>query len=38
MLPKLIEMLANTGKIILKKLLQSFAHPKKGALKNLWSV
>jgi hypothetical protein len=33
LLPKLIEMPANTGKIILKKQLKSFAHPKKDALK-----
>jgi hypothetical protein len=35
MLPKLTEMPVNTGKIILKKQLQSFARQKKDVLKNL---
>jgi hypothetical protein len=35
LLPKLTEMLVSTGKIILKKQLQSFAHQNKDVLKNL---
>jgi hypothetical protein len=32
------QMPLSTGKIILKKQLQSFAHQKKDVLKNLWNV
>jgi hypothetical protein len=38
LLQKLIERLVNIGKIILKKQLKNFTHPRKDILKNLWAA
>jgi hypothetical protein len=38
LLPKLNEMPVITGKFIVKKQLQNFAHQKRDVLKNLWSA
>jgi hypothetical protein len=38
LLQKLIERPVNIGKIILKKQLKDFAHPRRDVLKNLWAA